>query len=537
MMDDKQKILSQQEEIKNLLAAVPGGIFKYEAKRKGQFTLVSPEMLRLLGYTESEFRTKFHNCFDDMVYEEDREKVLQSIDEQMRYGVFDTCEYRIETKSGALHWFYDVGHQVVDENGKKWFYVVVIDVEDRKRLQEERERKEELEKQLIAAQAASAAKSQFLSSVSHDIRTPLNGIIGMTNLAKEEKDPRKIQAYLAKIDTSSKFLLGLINDILDMVKVESGKINLHPEPYTIEEFNNYLDAVIKPLCKEKDQKFILQEDVTVKKVPLADKLHMNQILFNLLSNAVKYTPEGGTITYTIKGKELADNKVCIEHVISDTGIGMSAEFQKKLFEPFTQEGRNDISNTRGSGLGLAIVKRLVDFMGGTITVQSQLGKGSTFTVRLNFDSVPAASCTAVADSTDSGDEFKCLQGKHILMCEDHPLNQEIVKALLLKKGMQVTIAEDGQQGVEFFRKASHFFYDAVLMDIRMPILNGYEATQAIRSLDRADAKTIPIIAMTADVFAEDIKNCLAKGMNGHISKPIDAGQLYKTLAQKIKTKH
>jgi signal transduction histidine kinase/CheY-like chemotaxis protein len=472
-----------------------------------------------------------------MVYEEDREKVLQSIDEQMRYGVFDTCEYRIETKSGALHWFYDVGHQVVDENGKKWFYVVVVDVDDKKRLQEEMERKKELEKQLFEARAASAAKSQFLSSVSHDIRTPLNGIIGMTNLAKEEKDPRKIQAYLDKIDTSSKFLLGLINDILDMVKVESGKITLQPEPYPIDEFNNYLDAVIRPLCKEKNQKFILQEDVTVQRVPLADKLHINQILFNLLSNAVKFTPEGGTITYTIKGQQLSDNKVCIEHIISDTGIGMSTEFQKKLFEPFTQEGRNDISNTRGSGLGLAIVKRLVDFMGGTITVQSQLGKGSIFTVRLTFDSVPVESCGVAPASAGNKDEFKCLQGKHILVCEDHPLNQEIVKALLSKKGMQVTIAEDGQQGVECFRKARHFFYDAVLMDIRMPILNGYEATKAIRSLDREDAKTVTILAMTADAFADDVKNCLKSGMNGHISKPIDAGQLYETLAREIKTKH
>lgn len=393
----------------------------------------------------------------------------------------------------------------------------------------------ELQAALDAAETANRAKSDFLSRMSHDIRTPLNGIIGMTYLAKEQDNPTRTADCLAKIDTSSSFLLGLINDVLDMSRAESSHFELKPEPYPIDEFNGYLDAVIRPLCLEKGQKFILDENfIMVDIIPVADKLRCNQIIFNLLSNAVKYTPEGGTITYRIRGSLLDSGKMQIEHEITDTGIGMSEEFQHILFEPFSQENRNDSSENRGTGLGLAIVKRLVDQMGGTISVRSSSGIGTTFRVTLHFSTVPASSLNVHPEEAKNGDSQTFdLTGKHILLCEDHPLNQEIAKVLLSERQILVSIADDGKAGVDMFHDSSPDYYDAILMDIRMPVMDGLEATRAIRSLDRSDAKTVPVIAMTADAFAEDVQKCFDAGMNGHIAKPIEPERLYRLLQDTI----
>lgn len=269
-------------------------------------------------------------------------------------------------------------------------------------------------------------------------------------------------------------------------------------------------------------------------IPVADKLRCNQIIFNLLSNAVKYTPEGGTITYRIRGSLLDSGKMQIEHEITDTGIGMSEEFQHILFEPFSQENRNDSSENRGTGLGLAIVKRLVDQMGGTISVRSSSGIGTTFRVTLHFSTVPASSLNVHPEEAKNGDSQTFdLTGKHILLCEDHPLNQEIAKVLLSERQILVSIADDGKAGVDMFHDSSPDYYDAILMDIRMPVMDGLEATRAIRSLDRSDAKTVPVIAMTADAFAEDVQKCFDAGMNGHIAKPIEPERLYRLLQDTI----
>jgi PAS domain S-box-containing protein len=417
------------------------------------------------------------------------------------------------------------------ENGQ--IVLVRTDITDAQRQQIIHEK--ELQTALDSAEKANRAKSDFLSRMSHDIRTPLNGIIGMTYLASEESNPPKTADCLSKIDTSSRFLLGLINDVLDMSRVESSRIELKTEPYTADEFNGYIDAVIRPLCRDKGQKFVLDEKSIIPDlIPVSDKLRCNQIIFNLLSNAVKYTPEGGTITYSIRDSILESGEMQIEHEISDNGIGMSSEFQKVLFEPFTQEGRNDVSQNRGTGLGLAIVKRLVDQMDGTIKVKSAPGEGTTFLVTLHFPCVSALSADAdLHAKTDKSLKTSSLAGKHILMCEDHPLNQEITKALLNEKKVLVSIADDGKIGVDMFRDSSPDYYDAILMDIRMPVMDGIEATKMIRSLDRPDAGTIPIIALTADAFEDDVKKCIDAGMNGHIAKPIEPEKLYKILSESI----
>jgi len=291
--------------------------------------------------------------------------------------------------------------------------------------------------------------------MSHDMRTPLNGIIGMTYIANREDDIGKIKDCLEKIDSSSRFLMGLINDILDMSKAESGKIELSLEPYQLDDYNKYLDSVIRPLCEEKNISLVLdqQDAVPGEAVPLADKLHVNQIFFNILSNAVKYTPEGGTIDYSIRAEEQPGQRVSIEHVISDNGIGMSEEFLGRIFQPFTQESRGENNENRGTGLGLAIVKKLVDNMGGSIDVYSSPGKGTTFTVVLAFDTIPQSKLLAGAAADNSAElDTEIFTGRHILICEDHPLNQEIVKTLLEDKGMTITVADNGQLGGEAFER-------------------------------------------------------------------------------------
>jgi len=396
------------------------------------------------------------------------------------------------------------------------------------------EQEEKLREALAAAETANAAKSDFLSRMSHDIRTPLNGIIGITYLAQGMGNSPQMVDYLHKIDTSSKFLLGLINDVLDMSKAESGKLELHPEPYVVKDFLEYLDSVIVPLCREKGLKFVVDAHATPGVAVMFDPLRLNQIFFNLLSNAVKYTPEGGTVTYRLREERISESRLSVTGQVIDTGIGMSEEFQKVLFEPFTQENRRDVSESRGTGLGLAIVKKIIDAMGGTIAVESEVGKGTTFTLHVEADCIPLEEATGGQKGTTvSHDDFGALAGRHVLLCEDHPLNQEIAEKMLEQEKVNVEVAEDGSKGLDMFVQSPLNYYDAILMDIRMPVMDGYEATRQIRALDRPDARSIPIIAMTADAFVEDVRKCFDVGMNDHIAKPIDPGRLYAALLSAI----
>lgn len=386
----------------------------------------------------------------------------------------------------------------------------------------------------LEAENANNAKSEFLSRMSHDIRTPLHGIIGMTHIASGEQNPPKTVNCLQKIDQSSKFLMGLVNDILDMSKMESGKIELHPEPYSQKNFKTYIDAVIKPLCEEKNQNLIINENRTPGIEPLLDVLRANQILFNLFSNAVKYTPEGGSITCSVTETKADCGRLSIHLIISDTGIGMSEEFQKIIFQPFTQENRNSDSEIHGSGLGLSIVKKIIEAMSGTISVKSKLNEGTTFTIDVPADYAEIQTDENLTEAQAPGEDFSCLAGKHILVVEDHPLNQEIAKAILEEKKIIADIADNGQTGFEKFKHSPLNYYDVILMDIRMPVMDGYEATKAIRSLERSDAASIPIVAMTADAFTGDTQKCAQAGMNSHIAKPIDTDALYKILVRLIK---
>jgi signal transduction histidine kinase/PAS domain-containing protein/ActR/RegA family two-component response regulator len=393
---------------------------------------------------------------------------------------------------------------------------------------------QELNEAKQSAESANLAKTAFLSQMSHDIRTPLNGIIGLTYLLKEMDLPAPAKDSLDKIDTSSKFLLGLINDILDLSKAESGKLELNPEPYSPEEFERYVNAVASPLFASRYQHFVFKGSEPLHdRIPLIDKLRLNQIVFNLLSNASKYSPEGATIIYQAESIPLPKNRMLIKMSFVDHGIGMSEEFQAHLFEPFHQERGSDKAEMRGSGLGLAITKRLVDAMGGTIAVESKLGVGSTFALELSFDCVDSAKLAHQEKEQAATLDYTRLAGKHILLCEDNAINSEIAQRILREKGLLVTVAMDGKTGLHRFEESSHGYYSLILMDIRMPVMDGIEASKAIRSLSRPEAQSIPIIAMTADVFNEDVARFAEAGINDHLSKPIEPDKVFQMLLRYI----
>ena len=395
---------------------------------------------------------------------------------------------------------------------------------------------EEMNRQLSIAkneaEQANQTKTDFLSRMSHDIRTPMNGIIGMLSLAKENDNPSDTVHCLDKMQISCDYLLNLINDILDMNKVESGKIVLHPEAYSKNDFLMYMDSVIQPMCEQKNITLHVETTENLNgKIPYVDKLRINQIFFNLVSNAVKFTPENGTVTIRLECIPSIPGKVILKASITDTGIGMSEEFQQHMFESFTQEEQTLLPQRQGSGLGLAIVKSMLNLMGGTITVKSRLNEGTTFTVQ---GEIPVVDAQPEQEEEQKGtDTDDMLAGKNILLVEDHPLNQEIARRLLEKKGMNVTLAENGQIAVNLFQTKGYHCFDAVLMDVRMPVMDGITATIRIREIEKDSSKRTPIIAMTANAFDEDCRQVQEAGMDAHISKPVDPKVLYECLKKQL----
>ena len=373
---------------------------------------------------------------------------------------------------------------------------------------------------------ANNAKTEFLSKMSHDIRTPLNGILGMTYLAKAEREQAKLSEYLDKISLSGRFLLSLVNNILDMSKIGKKDFELHPEPYPVEEFRSYIGAIIGPLCAKKGLALII-DNLELEDAFLVDRLRFNQVFVNLLSNSVKYTESGGHIHLCYANVAVFNHIFIGDIIVEDNGIGMSEEFQKKMFEPFTQE--KDTMANMGSGLGLAIVKQLVESMGGSIRVESKSGKGSRFIVSMALELVPFEKLPAEPEQN----EQDVLKGLRIMMCEDNEINAEIAVELLKRREITVDVAENGAAGVELFSKSEVGYYDAILMDIRMPVMDGFEAAAQIQKLNRDDAKVVPIIALTADAYLQDEEKSSSCGMVAHIAKPVNADVLYTTLARCI----
>ncbi len=410
---------------------------------------------------------------------------------------------------------------------------IVISRRDITNLYEEEQRqKNALQKAVDAANEANHAKSDFFSHMSHDMRTPLNAILSMSDVEMtEDATEAQKDEYLEKIHISGEYLLGIINDVLDMSRIENKKLVLQPELYSLDDFVNTIQTVIGEQCRKKGIEFVFTAPAARHWVKI-DKVRFNQIFINLLSNAVKFTPAGGRIAFTSENVGAEKGLVHKRYTISDTGCGMSEEFLPKAFDSFAQEARYaGAASNQGTGLGLSIVKQLVELMGGGITVVSKKGEGTTFTVDM-----PVELAEPPAREAEAPVDLSVLNGLHILLCEDHPLNAQIVVRLLGKKGCIVECAENGRIGCDRFAASPEGYYDLVLMDIRMPVMDGLEATRSIRAMARADAKAVPIVAMTADAFIEDVQTSLDAGMNGHLSKPIVPRQLFETIARQVKAR-
>ena len=398
---------------------------------------------------------------------------------------------------------------------------------------EEQKQKQLLMNAAEEAESASKAKSAFLLSISHDIRTPMNAIIGFTNIALHQNKVSDIHDSLEKVQKSSNHLLSLLNDVLDFTRIESGKVTISPEPVDITELTDNVVAIMNGLLYNRDLKFEVHRERPENPYVLADVVRIREVLVNLLGNAVKFTKDGGKITLDISSQSGTDEKhIITRYVVRDNGIGMSEEFQKELFKPFSQEDNaNARTQYKGTGLGMAITKKYVDMMGGSIAVESKKGAGSTFTVE-----IPMELAEQVIQSEQKQPLHRDLTGVHVLMAEDNDLNAELATIMLEDAGMTVTRASDGEEVVNLFKNHPRGTYDLILMDIMMPNMDGHQATKAIRALgiEQSDAVTIPIIALSANAFIDDVQESLDSGMNDHISKPINMEVVTDTIAKYIK---
>ena len=384
---------------------------------------------------------------------------------------------------------------------------------------------------LQTAENANKAKTDFLSNMSHDIRTPMNAIIGMTSLIRHDAGNKaKVIEYADKIDISSQHLLGIINDVLDMSKIEAGKTVFKYTDFSILDFITELNTIFHSQIDEKNQTLtIIKENIRHEWVN-GDKVHLMQIFSNLVSNAVKYTQKGGKIQFLVEECETKSSVYAkYRFLVSDNGIGMSADFKETIFDAFTRAESSVTNKIQGTGLGMAITKNLVEAMGGTIDVESELGQGSCFEVLIDLRIAEDRKVVLTAQEEIDEPDSNTLKGMRFLCAEDNELNAEILMELLKIEGAECTICENGEEILKTFEKSAPGDYDMILMDVQMPVMNGYEATKAIRRSTHELAKTIPIIAMTANAFSEDIQHSLAAGMNAHISKPVDMKTLEKTI--------
>ena len=381
------------------------------------------------------------------------------------------------------------------------------------------------------AQEANRSKSSFLANMSHDIRTPMNAIVGITSLIEHEcDDGEKVKEYAKKIELSSQHLLGIINDVLDMSKIETGKTTLKYADFSISELLQEMNTVFHPQANEKHQTFVITgEDIQHDWVK-GDRVHLMQIFTNLLSNAVKYTQAGGIIQFIVEECQTNSSVYAKFHfMVKDNGMGMSPDFKDKIFDAFTREESSLTNKIQGTGLGMAITRNLVEVMGGTIDVESVKGQGSCFEVLLDLKIAEQRATAPTQKIQENVQDISVLKGMRFLCAEDNELNAEILTELLKIEGAECTICENGAEILKAFEQSAPGDYDMILMDVQMPVMNGYEATKAIRRSLHELAKTIPIIAMTANAFSEDIQHSLAAGMNAHISKPVEMRILEKTV--------
>ena len=423
-------------------------------------------------------------------------------------------------------------HTFVMEDEKEEYRRELEEAIEREKMQriELSESREALKDALALAEEANKAKTTFLSNMSHEIRTPMNAIIGLNNIAMNDPEASdQAKEYLGKIDASARHLLNIINDILDMSRIESGRMTINHEEFSFREGLEQVNSIISGQCKDKGLNYECQIKGSVDDYFIGDIMKLKQILINILGNAVKFTPEGGKIRFVIEESTRLNGKATMKFVISDTGIGISEEYMPHIFEAFTHEDSSSTNKYGSTGLGMPITKSIVELMNGHIEVESQKGRGSVFTVTVTLD---------MSDRKSTRDEEKIelpdkktggLKGKRVLLAEDVVINAEIIIMLLSMKEIETQLAENGKIAVEMFESHPEGYYDAILMDMRMPEMDGLEATKRIRAMDRPDAKTVPIIALTANAFDDDVQRSMQSGLNAHLSKPVEPEILFETL--------
>ncbi len=667
------QIERERTAMENIQAALGSGPWSMDFNERAEIvSCIWTDMFRkMLGYkSEEDFPNRLES-WSDLLHEEDKAYVMKEYWDTVRdYSGEKTYDvrYRLLTKNAGWRWFHAAGRLSRREDGSPVTFVgFFIDIDDEKKMEARLEaQRADLEDALAAAQHANRAKTTFLNNMSHDIRTPMNAIIGFTSLAAAHIDnTEQVKDYLTKIATSSNHLLSLINDVLDMSRIESGKVKIEEKECSIPEILHDLKTIVQADIMSKQLDFYIDTVDVINEHVMCDRLRLNQILLNLLSNAMKFTKPGGMVSVRILQKRNApEGYADYEFQVKDTGIGMSPEFLKNVFEPFERERTSTISGIQGTGLGMAITRNIVDMMGGSVSVESEVGKGSTFTVFLQFktcsgpvrqETIPELlglralvadddfnTCSSVTkmlsdigmrpDWTTSGkeavlrvklageqnDEYAVyiidwlmpdmngvevvrrirgligektpiiiltaydwadieeearkagvtafcskpiflselrevlespfavknqeevpqetisFERKKILLVEDNELNQEIAVEILKEAGFSVDVADDGVVAVERMKTAEPGQYDLILMDIQMPVMDGYEATRQIRALENPDIACIPILAMTANAFQEDKKAAIEAGMDGHIAKPIDVSKLFGILGEIIR---
>lgn len=507
-----------------------------------------PEFREMMGVENSE--QPDYLLWGDLLHPEDKERAMNAFTEGMQEGKSYDIIYRLKDRTGEYRYYRGTGETVKNDKGQIETYQGIIqDVHEEeltKRLtneklkaMEELEKSEEaLKKALEDAEQANKAKSQFLSNMSHDIRTPMNAVIGFTDLALDaECEPEQVRYYLEKIKASGKHLLLLINDILDMSKIESGKIVIEKVPCDLKAIVGNVGEILRSQAVIKGQQFEIHMEGIRNSYVLCDQLRLNQIILNCVGNSIKFTPDGGRISILVEElKGDSEKEGIYRFIMTDNGIGMSEEFLKKVFDPFERDSSSKVGKIQGSGLGMSIAKNLVELMGGEIRIESMEGHGTTYYVTLPMtileqESMPEGN---MAQGMASKEEMLAyINGKNVLLVDDNKINRLIAEQVLEKFGLNLTEATNGQEAVDAVVNAEPGTFDLVLMDIQMPVLDGYEATDCLRNSDLEWVAKIPVIAMTADAFEEDKEKCKEHKMNGHIAKPFNwddaIREIYETL--------
>ena len=457
---------------------------------------------------------------DRLICSEDRERFLRIFHKDKVMSILErdgsfTMKYRLMT--GGIPIWVSMKATLLEDSDGRHLIIGTNNIDA--------QMKRELEYRRNVEEARTSARNDFLATMSHDIRTPMNAIVGYTNIARSHSDDAEmVSNALEKIGSSSHYLLSLINDILDISKIESGKMQLSCAPCDLGDVFRRIEDITALQAKNKSLVISYDHSGVLHYKVNADELRIEQILINIISNAIKYTPEGKTVDLIAGEEPAGEGRYRYRFIIRDTGIGISEEYLPHIFESFTREEKTTVSRIQGTGLGLAITARVVELMGGTISVRSTLGEGSEFTVELELDSLENEEITE-----ETGDAPADLTGHRVLLVEDNDINAEIAAMILSQYGIAADRAENGQIGVEQVRRHEPGYYDAVLMDIQMPVMNGYEATKTIRALKDKALAEIPVLAMTANAFDEDVQRSLQAGLNAHLSKPVRAEDVYETL--------